>query len=97
MQRVYEEFDESNRIDDAAAAKALIEQGLVEIEPDQEHVAEWRKAVMESNRALAEKGEVDLGLFNRMMGYLEEYRAQQGGRAGPVDAGTAAALVDGSE
>ncbi len=97
MQRVYEEFDDNNRADDAAASRALIEQGLVEIEPDREHVAEWRSAVMESNRALARRGEVDLELFNRMMAYLAEYRTQQGGEAGLADAGTAAAVVDRSE
>ncbi|MCH6572044.1 MAG: TRAP transporter substrate-binding protein DctP [Proteobacteria bacterium] len=96
MKRVYEEFDETNRKDDAEASRALIEQGLVEIEPYQEHIDDWRNAVMESNRALAEKGVVDLELFNRMMAYLAEYRAQKGDGSALADAGTAAA-VDRSE
>ncbi len=92
MERVYEEFDQANRQDDADASMELIAQGLVEIEPYQENVDEWRNAVMESNRALAEKGDVDLELFNRMLAYLEEYRAEKSAGTAIADAGAAAAV-----
>ena len=92
MERVYKEFDQANRQDDADASMELIAQGLVEIEPYQEYVDEWRNAVMESNRALAEKGDVDLELFNRMLAYLEEYRAGKGAGTAIADAGAAAAV-----
>ncbi len=96
MERVYKEFDQTARIDDADASRELLAQGLVEIEPHQEYVDEWREAVMKSNRALAEKGDVDLGLFNRMMGYLQEYRAEKDAATAIADAG-AATDADGSE
>ena len=92
MERVYKEFDQANRQDDADASMELIAQGLVEIEPYQEYVDEWRNAVMESNRALAEKGDVDLELFNRMLAYLEEYRAEKSAGTAIADAGMAAAV-----
>ena len=92
MERVYKEFDQTNRQDDADASMELIAQGLVEIEPYQENVDEWRNAVMESNRALAEKGDVDLELFNRMLAYLEEYRAEKSAGTAIADAGAAAAV-----
>ncbi|MCZ6826474.1 MAG: TRAP transporter substrate-binding protein DctP [Gammaproteobacteria bacterium] len=92
MERVYKEFDQANRQDDADASMELIAQGLVEIEPYQEYVDEWRNAVMESNRALAEKGDVDLELFNRMLAYLEEYRAEKSAGTAIADAGAAAAV-----
>jgi TRAP-type C4-dicarboxylate transport system substrate-binding protein len=85
MERVYEQFDESSRTDDIDASLELIAQGLVEIEPHQDDVDNWRSVIMESNRSLAEKGEVDLELFEQMMAYLEEYRAAK-------DATTAAAV-----
>jgi len=85
MERVYEGFDESSRTDDLEASRELIAQGLVEIEPHQDDVDNWRSIIMESNRALAEKGEVDLELFEQMMAFLEEYRAAK-------DATTAAAV-----
>ncbi len=96
MERVYKEFDESSRIDDAEASRELIAQGLIEIEPHQENVNEWRKAVMKSNRALAEKGEVDIGLFNQMLTYLQEYRAKEDAATAIADAG-AATKADSSE
>ena len=92
MERVYKEFDQANRQDDADASMELIAQGLVEIEPYQEYVDEWRNAVMESNRALAEKGDVDLELFNRMLAYLEEYRAEKSAGTAIADAGAATAV-----
>ncbi|MCZ6500339.1 MAG: TRAP transporter substrate-binding protein DctP [Gammaproteobacteria bacterium] len=92
MERVYKEFDQANRQDDADASMELIAQGLVEIEPYQEYVDEWRNAVMESNRVLAEKGDVDLELFNRMLAYLEEYRAEKSAGTAIADAGAAAAV-----
>jgi len=75
MERVYDDFDKSARTDNADAAMALLDQGIVEIEPHRENVEQWRAAVMKSNRELAEKGEVDLDLYNEMMGYLKEFRA----------------------
>ncbi|MCH9025754.1 MAG: TRAP transporter substrate-binding protein DctP [Proteobacteria bacterium] len=75
MGRIYKDFDRLNRVDDEDASRALLEQGIIAIEPYQDHIDEWRRKVMESNRELAEQGEVDVNLYDEMIAHIEEYRA----------------------
>ncbi len=75
MSRIYKQFDKDNRLDDAAATQALLNQGITAIDPDAGDVEGWREQVLASNLALAERGEFDAELYQEMLNYLEQYRS----------------------
>ena len=75
MERIYLEFDRQGNEDNKKALKALIDNGMTPVMPDQGQVPEWRDAVQKSNRRLANKGEIDIRLLDELECYLAGFRA----------------------
>lgn len=75
MERIYQGFDEQGREDNQAAFKALIDNGMTAVTPDQGQVPEWRKAIQESNRRLANDGAIDVQLLDELECYLDGFHA----------------------
>jgi len=72
---VYRGFDKQNRIDNAQAAQALLDSGLQVVMLDGAEIERWRALVAASNQDLAERGIISRELLERMLAYLEEFRA----------------------
>ena len=75
MERIYEEFDRQGNEDNQKAYKALIDNGMTPVTPDQGQIPEWRKAIHESNHRLANEGAIDVRLLNELECYLADFRA----------------------
>jgi len=75
MERTYEGFDRDGKEDNQNAYKALIDNGMVPVTPDQGQVPEWREAIQISNRRLANEGEIDIRLLDELECYVAGFRA----------------------
>ena len=75
MEDIYKEFDRQGNEDNQKAYKALIDNGMKPVTPDQGQVPEWRKAVQTSNRRLADEGTIDVRLLDELECYLDGFRA----------------------
>jgi len=75
MERVYLGFDQQGNEDNEKAYKALIDDGMKSVSPDQGQIPEWRAAVQKSNHQLAGEGVVDTSLLNEIECYVSAYRA----------------------
>lgn len=75
MEEIYKGFDRQGNDDNQKAYKALIDNGMKPVAPDQGQVPEWRKAVQASNRRLAEGGAIDVSLLDELECYLDALRA----------------------
>ena len=75
MERVYLGFDQQGNEDNEKAYKALIDDGMKSVSPDQGQIPEWHAAVQKSNHQLAGEGVVDAGLLNEIECYVSAYRA----------------------
>jgi TRAP-type C4-dicarboxylate transport system substrate-binding protein len=74
MENIYQNFDRQGNEDNQEAYKALIENGMKPVTPDQGQVPEWRKAVQASNRRLADEGAIDIHLLDELECYLDSFR-----------------------
>ncbi|MGA9575299.1 MAG: TRAP transporter substrate-binding protein DctP [Lysobacterales bacterium] len=74
MEKIYQAFDHQGNEDNQKAYKALIDNGMKPVTPDQGQVPEWRKAVQASNRRLAEEGAIDISLLDELDCYLDSFR-----------------------
>ncbi|RPH98914.1 MAG: C4-dicarboxylate ABC transporter [Lysobacterales bacterium] len=81
MEGIYRNFDRSGVDDDQEALQALLDSGLELVEPDPAEAAQWREIVNRSHRQLAENGQFDLALLERMQALIGEFR--RGAAAGP--------------
>ena len=75
MERIYEGFDKQGKVDNQKAYKALIDNGMKPVTPDQGQIPEWRKAIHESNRKLAGEGAIDVRLLDEIECYIAAFRA----------------------
>ena len=75
MERIYEGFDKQGKEDNQKAYKALIDNGMKPVTPDQGQIPEWRKVVRKSNRKLAGEGAIDVGLLDEIECYIAAFRA----------------------
>ncbi len=75
MERVYRGFDQQGDSDNKAAHKALLDDGMISVIPDQGQVEAWRQAVWKSNHKLADDGVVSLTLLTEIECYVFAYRA----------------------
>ena len=75
MEEIYKEFDRQGNEDNQKAYKALIDNGMKPVTPDQGQVPEWRNAVQASNRRLADEGTIDVRLLDELECYLDGFRA----------------------
>jgi TRAP-type C4-dicarboxylate transport system substrate-binding protein len=74
MENIYQNFDRQGNEDNQEAYKALIENGMKPVTPDQGQVPEWRRAVQASNRRLAAEGAIDIHLLDELECYLDSFR-----------------------
>ena len=72
---VYEKFEQQNRIDNEGAEDALRSNGLQFIDFDEAKIASVLPKVAETSRRMAGEGAFSLDLLDRMLGYLQEFRA----------------------
>jgi len=82
MTRVYAHFDAVNLVDNEEAYAALLNSGIKSVALNEHEIAEIRDVLLKSNRDMAERGEFSLDLYDRMMQYVQEYRAGSLGAAG---------------
>lgn len=75
MERIYSEFDRQGNKDDEEAYKALIDDGMRVVIPDQGQIPKWREVVRQSNRRLATQGAVDVALLNELECNVAAFRA----------------------
>jgi TRAP-type C4-dicarboxylate transport system substrate-binding protein len=73
--KVYKDFDEQNKRDNAAAFKALTDSGIQIVRPDDNELKTWRQQVQASNMDMASRGVISRAMYEQMLGYIAEYRA----------------------
>jgi TRAP-type C4-dicarboxylate transport system substrate-binding protein len=74
LERIYEEFDRQGNEDNINAYKALVDNGMKPVTPDQGQIPEWREAIRTSNRKLAKEGALDIRLLDQVDCYLKGFR-----------------------
>jgi TRAP-type C4-dicarboxylate transport system substrate-binding protein len=85
MERTYRKFDKQNLIDNREARDALLNAGIESVPFDIEEYQKVRSALMELNAKLGEEGYFTPALYNEMLGYIEEYRAENSTGAGSAN------------
>jgi len=75
MEGVYLGFDQQGNEDNVQAYKALLDDGIKPVTPDQGQLEAWRKAVRDSNHRLADEGEIDPLLLAEIECYVGAHRA----------------------
>jgi len=75
MERVYRGFDQQGNEDNENAYKALLDDGMKSVIPDQGQIHEWHNAIQKSNHELAADGVIDVGLLNEIECYITAFRA----------------------
>ncbi len=78
MQETYEKFDRANLEDNREARDALLNAGIESVPFDADEVARLRERLMVSNRKIGEEGAFNIALYDRMLGYVQEYREARG-------------------
>ncbi len=76
MGRTYENFDKQNLIDNRGALDALLNTGIESVPFDIEEYNEVRRILMASNSTFGDQGLFTRELFDEMLTYIEEYRAE---------------------
>jgi TRAP-type C4-dicarboxylate transport system substrate-binding protein len=77
MTRTYENFDKTNLVDNQGARDALIKSGIKSVSFDEAELNRIRDVLQRSNRALGERGEFTLDVYDELLTYLDEYRRGQ--------------------
>jgi TRAP-type C4-dicarboxylate transport system substrate-binding protein len=80
MERVYRDFDQQGDDDNKAAHKALLDDGMTSVMPDQGQVETWREAVRQSNRKLADEGVISPALLAEIECHVSVYRSDDKGK-----------------
>lgn len=78
MARIFTRFDRQNRLDDAAARKALASQGIAFETPGPEDLARWRAIAVDAIARLRGKGVYTDETLALLRGHLEDFRAGRG-------------------
>ncbi len=76
MGRTYKNFDKQNLIDNRGALDALLNTGIESVPFDIEEYNEVRRILMASNAKFGDQGLFTQELFDEMLTYIEEYRAE---------------------
>jgi TRAP-type C4-dicarboxylate transport system substrate-binding protein len=77
LSNLYSKYNVQNLKDDKEAKQALFAAGLTRVVPDAAKLDELRQVLHESNEAMARRGVVSLELYEEMMRYVAESRADQ--------------------
>jgi TRAP-type C4-dicarboxylate transport system substrate-binding protein len=82
MTRTYLQLNDANLVDNKEALQALLNTGIEQVALVENEAAEIRSILNKSNREMAEQGDYSLVLYERMLQYLQEYRAGSANAAG---------------
>lgn len=82
MTRTYQQLNDANLDDNKEALQALLNTGIEQVAIAENEIGEIRSILGKSNRDMAERGDYSLVLYERMLQYLEEYRAGSASAAG---------------
>jgi TRAP-type C4-dicarboxylate transport system substrate-binding protein len=74
MEGVYLGFDQQGIEDNDKAFKALLDDGVKVVVPEQDQIGSWHDAVQKSNHKLAQEGAVDIQLLLKIECYVNAYR-----------------------
>lgn len=74
MNRIYQDLDHQNRLDGAAAAAAMRQQGVTFVTPEPAAAEHWRDVAANLARELRQGGTFTPQLFDRLQELLAEYR-----------------------
>jgi TRAP-type C4-dicarboxylate transport system substrate-binding protein len=74
MDRVFDEVDQDNRVDNEKAYEALLTQGIKEVQPDLDKMGEWRKQAEVSIEALVSSGEISQESLDQLRLHLQTVR-----------------------
>lgn len=90
MTRIYANFDHVNLVDNHGARDALLNAGIESVPFDQSEVIRIREVLQASNRALGEKGDFSMDVYEELLTYVDEYRQQQADadQSAPADEAT---------
>ena len=75
MERVYKVFEQQGNEDNQNAYKALLDDGMTSIPPDQDQIHQWYDAIQASNHELAAQGVVDPDMLDEIECLVTAYRA----------------------
>jgi TRAP-type C4-dicarboxylate transport system substrate-binding protein len=75
MERVYRGFDAQGNEDNEKAYQALLDDGMQPVAPDAGQIPAWRRAIRESNQALAAEGVVSSALLGEVECLVGAFRA----------------------
>jgi TRAP-type C4-dicarboxylate transport system substrate-binding protein len=82
MTRTYTQLNDANLDDNKEALQALLNTGIEQVALAENEIDEIRSILHQSNRDMAEQGDYSLVLYERMLQYLQEYRAGSANTAG---------------
>lgn len=82
MTRTYTQLNDANLDDNREALQALLNTGIEQVALAENEIDEIRSILHQSNRDMAEQGDYSLVLYERMLQYLQEYRAGSENTAG---------------
>lgn len=74
MEKVYRGFDQQGNKDNEQAYRALLENGMTVVRPDQGQVPQWSKVIRASNHSLANAGLVSIELLTEIECYVVAHR-----------------------
>jgi len=74
MEQVYLGFEQQGNEDNKEAYKALLDDGMTSVTPNQGQIQEWRDAVEASNHKLAAQDVIDASLLSEIECYVAAYR-----------------------
>jgi len=77
MNRVFEEVDQENRIDNQKAYQALINQGVKEVQPDLDKMEDWQKQAERSIEALVSAGDISQHSLDLLRSHLNTVRTKR--------------------
>ena len=72
--KIYKGFEQQNRIDDQAAAKALTKQGMQTLTPAKAELAQWQAKAEEVNAMLEKEGAFPAPLYKQLKKLVSECR-----------------------
>jgi len=81
LRKVYRKIDANAAAESANAVAALETIGIERVEPAEGQLAELQSIMSEANREMAKEGVVPIEVFDKMMGYVEDYRNRQAAAA----------------
>jgi len=91
MYRMFADFDEKSREDNANAYAALLNTGIEKVVPEQSEIDELRESMVVSNREIVQQGALSEELYNEMLSFVEEYRNGQNAEKAAADESAVAA------